>query len=151
MFPDGRFQIRRMDQMRTTALKMRLVPVAALALVAAFLIAMVTLGLTGVLWQTVTRRMREIGIRRALGASGSGVRLQVLGEVALLATLAVMLGAIVLFQLPLIGLLGVITAGEFSSGFFAALAVIYAITLLCGAYPSWLASTIDPAEALRYE
>jgi ABC-type antimicrobial peptide transport system permease subunit len=33
----------------------------------------------------------------------------------------------------------------------AALAVIYAITLLCGAYPSWLASTIDPAEALRYE
>jgi putative ABC transport system permease protein len=151
MFPDARFRIQRMDQMRATALKMRLVPITALALVAVFLIAMVALGLTGVLWQTVTRRMREIGIRRALGASGSGVRLQVLGEVALLATLAVAIGAIVLFQLPLIGFLGVVTAGEFSSGFIAALAVIYAITLLCGAYPSWLASSIDPAEALRYE
>lgn len=151
MFPDARFRIQRMEQMRAMALKLRLVPVTALALVAVFLIAMVALGLTGVLWQTVTRRMREIGIRRALGASGAGVRLQVLGEVALLATLAVVLGAVVLFQLPFIGLLGVITAGEFTSGFVAALAVIYAITLLCGAYPSWLASTIDPAEALRYE
>ena len=37
-------------------------------LVAVFLLLMVVLGLTGVMWQNVTRRTREIGLRRATGA-----------------------------------------------------------------------------------
>lgn len=149
--PDVTFRIRRMEQMRRFNLRLRFTPLAALALVALFLISMVTLGLTGVLWQTVTRRMREIGLRRALGASGAGVRRQVMAEVALLATLAVIVGVVIVLQLPLLGFMQLVTPGEFSAGFFSALAVIYGITLLCGAYPSWLASRIEPAEALRYE
>jgi putative ABC transport system permease protein len=74
-----------------------------------------------------------------------------MAEVALLATLAVIAGVIIVLQLPLLGLMHVVTTGEFSAGFVSALAVIYGITLLCGAYPSWLASRIEPAEALRYE
>lgn len=149
--PDVVFRIQRMDQMRRLNLRTRFTPLAALAVVALFLISMVALGLTGVLWQTVTRRMREIGLRRALGASGAGVRGQVLAEVALLATLAVVVGVVIVLQLPLLGFMHLVTPGEFSAGFFTALAVIYGITLLCGAYPSWLASRIEPAEALRYE
>ncbi|HEV8432109.1 MAG TPA: ABC transporter permease [Thermoanaerobaculia bacterium] len=151
MAPDVTFRVQRMEQMRRLNLRVRFTPLAALAVVALFLISMVTLGLTGVLWQTVTRRMREIGLRRALGASGAGVRRQVMGEVTLLATLAVILGVVIVLQLPLLGLMRLVTAGEFSAGFATALAVIYGITLLCGAYPSWLASRIEPAEALRYE
>jgi putative ABC transport system permease protein len=149
--PDATFRIRRMDQMRRLNLRIRFTPLAVLAVVALFLICMVGLGLTGVLWQTVTRRMREIGLRRALGASGAGVRRQVMGEVALLATLAVAVGVVIVLQLPLLGFMHLVTAGEFTAGFVSALAVIYGITLLCGAYPSWLASRIEPAEALRYE
>ena len=119
--------------------------------IALFLIVMVGLGLTGVLWQNVTRRMREMGVRRALGASGANVRHQVLAEVALLATLSIAAGSVIVLQLPLLGVMRFVTAREFAAGFGGALAVIYAITLLCGAYPSWLASTIAPAEALRYE
>lgn len=145
------FTIRRMEDMRTTALKMRLVPMTILGTIAFFLILMVGLGLTGVLWQTITRRTREIGLRRAVGASGGSVRSQVLGEVAVLSTLSVIAGAIVILQLPILGAFSIVTPGEFTAGFIAALIVIYAITLLCGAYPSWLASTIEPAEALRYE
>jgi putative ABC transport system permease protein len=151
MAPDVTFRIRRMEQMRRFDLRVRFTPLAVLAVVALFLISMVGLGLTGVLWQTVTRRMREIGLRRALGASGAGVRRQVMGEVAILATLAVIAGAVIVLQLPLLGLMRLVTTGEFSAGFATALAVIYGITLLCGAYPSWLASRIEPAEALRYE
>ena len=147
----GSFHIRRMEEIRHSALKLRFVPVAALAIVAVFLISMVALGLTGVLWQTVTRRMREIGLRRAVGATGTGVRRQVLGEVALLSTLSIIAGAIVVLQLPVLGAFRIVTPREFTAGFAAALAVIYGITMLCGAYPSWLASTIEPAEALRYE
>ena len=145
------FHIQRMEDMRDASLKMRLSPVIVLTLVSLFLIAMVALGLTGVLWQTVTRRMREIGLRRALGASGSAVRRQVLGEVTLLATLSMIVGSIIVLQLPIIGAFRIVTPSEFTGGFVAALAVIYGITLLCGAYPSWLASTIEPADALRYE
>lgn len=144
-------RIQHMDDMRRVALRTRLIPVVILGLVALFLISMVALGLTGVLWQTVTRRTREIGVRRALGASGVTVRWQVLGEVALLATLAVLIGLIVVVQLPLLGALTIVRPSEFTAGIFAALAVIYTITLLCGAYPSWLASSIEPADALRYE
>lgn len=149
--PDVTFSIERMAQMRRRNLNERIAPLAMLAVVALFLISMVALGLTGVLWQTVTRRMREIGLRRALGASGAGVRRQVMAEVALLATLAVILGVVIVLQLPLLGFMHLVTPAEFSAGFVSALAVIYGITLLCGAYPSWLASRIEPAEALRYE
>jgi len=145
------FRIRRMDSMRKTMLQTSVAPVVALSVVALFLILMVALGLTGVLWQTVTRRTREIGLRRAVGASGSGVRAQVIGEVAVLVTLAVILATVVIAQLPLLGAYRLTTPGEVALGFSVALAGIYAITLLCGAYPSWLASTVDPAEALRYE
>jgi putative ABC transport system permease protein len=145
------YRIRRMDAMRETMLRASLAPVAALSIVALFLILMVALGLTGVLWQTVTRRTREIGLRRAVGASGSGVRAQILSEVAVLVTLAVIVAAVVIAQLPLLGLFNVTSPTEVAWGFGAALAAIYAITLLCGAYPSWLASTVQPAEALHYE
>jgi putative ABC transport system permease protein len=145
------FRIKRMEDMRNTALKMRFVPIAILTVVALFLISMVALGLTGVLWQTVTRRMREMGLRRAMGATGRGVRTQVLGEVTVLSTLSVILGAIVVLQLPLLGIFQAVKPAEFTTGFIAAIAVIYAITLACGGYPSWLASRIEPADALRYE
>lgn len=149
--PDVTFRLRRMEQMRRLTLRIFFTPLIVLSILALFLISMVALGLTGVLWQTVTRRMREIGLRRALGATGAGVRTQVLAEVALLSTLAVILGVVIVLQLPLLGVTRLVTTGELSSGLVGALAVIYAITLLCGAYPSWLASRIEPAEALRYE
>ncbi|HYM61352.1 MAG TPA: ABC transporter permease [Thermoanaerobaculia bacterium] len=149
--PNVRFRVRRMDEMRSLALRIRMLPLAALSLIAIFLIGMVALGLTGVLWQSVTRRMHEIGIRRAAGASGRAVRAQIFAEVALLTTLAVIAGVVIVLQLPLLGVFGLVTPAELAAGLFAALAVIYALTLLCGAYPSWLASVVEPAEALRCE
>ena len=50
-----------------------LTPLSVLAVVAGFLLLMVALGLSGVLWQNVTQRMREFGLRRAAGASGGAV------------------------------------------------------------------------------
>lgn len=149
--PDTAMHVHRMDRMRDTFLRLRLAPILVLGLVCLFLISMVALGLTGVLWQTVTRRTREIGLRRALGANGANVRSQILAEVALLTTLALIAGVVIVMQLPLLGAFGLVHPRVFTLGVVAALATIYAITLLCGAYPSWLASRVEPAEALRYE
>lgn len=151
IMPNVSFRVRHMDQMRTNMLRTRLAPVVVGAIIGVFLIAMVALGLTGVLWQSVTRRTREIGLRRAMGASGPNVHRQILAEVALLATIAVIAGSIVILQLPILGAFRIVTPSAFTLGFAGALATIYALTILCGLYPSWLASRLQPADALRYE
>lgn len=149
--PDMSFSVRTMEHMRSNMLRTRLSPLVAGGIVGLFLIGMVALGLTGVLWQNVTRRTREIGLRRAMGASGTRVHRQVLAEVALLATIAMVIGSIIVWQLPVLGAFSVVSPPAFTTGFIGALATIYALTLLCGLYPSWLASRLQPADALRYE
>lgn len=149
--PNVSFRVRHMELMRDSMLRTRLAPIIAGAIVGTFLIAMVALGLTGVLWQNVTTRTRELGLRRAMGASGSAVHRQILGEVALLATVATVVGLIVVAQLPILGAFAIVTPSSFTAGIAGALATIYALTVLCGLYPSWLASRLQPADALRYE
>ena len=149
--PDVSFNVRHMDKMRMNNLRARLSPLVAGGVIGLFLIGMVALGLTGVLWQNVTRRTREIGLRRAMGASGTRVHRQILAEVALLATVALLIGSIIVWQLPVLGAFSVVSPSAFTAGFLGALATIYALTLLCGLYPSWLASRLQPADALRYE
>jgi putative ABC transport system permease protein len=149
--PDYPTRIQHMDQMRELMNKAFIAPAVIGGIVASFLITMVALGLSGVLWQTVTRRTRELGLRRALGATGSAVNRQILLEVALLSTLALVVGVIVVAQLPLLGVFRIVSPPAFSIGFAGALATIYGLTLLCGLYPSWLAGRVQPAQALHYE
>ncbi len=149
--PDYPVRIQHMDQMRELMNKAFIAPAVVGGIVASFLITMVALGLSGVLWQTVTRRTREIGLRRALGATGSEVNRQILLEVALLATLALIVGVIVVAQLPLLGIFTLVSPASFTIGLAGALATIYGLTLLCGLYPSWLAGRVQPAQALHYE
>ena len=149
--PDLQTRIRHMDSMRLTMNRLFLAPVILGGIVSAFLIGMVALGLSGVLWQNVTRRRREIGLRRALGATGGSVHRQILIEVALLSTLAVIVGVLVIAQLPILGLFQLVTPLAYGVGIGVALATIYTLTLLSGLYPSWLAGRIQPAEALHYE
>jgi ABC-type antimicrobial peptide transport system permease subunit len=58
---------------------------------------------------------------------------------------------VIVLQLPILGAFTLVTPAAFSAGFVLALATIYALTVLCGLYPSWLASRLEPADALRYE
>jgi putative ABC transport system permease protein len=149
--PDYPVRIQHMDQMRELTNKAFIAPAIVGGIVASFLITMVALGLSGVLWQTVTRRTREIGLRRALGATGNEVNRQILLEVALLSTLALVVGVTLVAQLPLLGVFRIVSPPAFSIGFAGALATIYGLTLLCGLYPSWLAGRVQPAQALHYE
>lgn len=144
-------RVQHMEQVREFINKIYMVPAIVLGTVAAFLIIMVALGLSGVLWQNVTRRTREIGLRRAVGATSAQVLRQILIEVALLATLGLTLGVVIVVQLPIIAPTDMLTPGSLVFGLAAALAIVYAITLLCGLYPSWLAGRVRPAQALHYE
>ena len=63
-----------------------LVPMIVLFIVAGFLIINVALGLFGVLWYNISKRKSEIGLRRAVGASGNSISKQLVGEALVLAT-----------------------------------------------------------------
>ena len=149
--PGISMRVSRMEADRAFAHRFMAAPVVVGGVIALFLISMVALGLTGILWQTVTRRTREIGVRRAMGASGGGVNAQILLEVILLTTLALFVGVVVVWQFPLLGIFGIVPPPVFTTAFVVSLITIYAITVACGLYPSWLASRLTPADALRYE
>lgn len=149
--PGWSFEVRPLEQMRESSFRLRLAPLAAAGVVAAFLMLMVGLGLIGVLWQNVTQRTREIGLRRATGASGGAIRRQVLMELWIVTSVGVALGALVVLQLPLLELTGPLHAGALAAGLLLAAVLIYLMAALCGLYPSWLATRVQPAEALHYE
>ena len=71
---------------------------------AGFLLLMVALGLTGVVWQNVTQRIREIGLRRAKGARIENIHRQILGELVVMTSLALLVGVLLVAQVPLLPL-----------------------------------------------
>ena len=66
---DWSFEVRPLVAERESKLRQFTVPLITVTTVAAFLLLMVALGLTGVVWQSVTERTREFGLRRAKGAT----------------------------------------------------------------------------------
>ncbi len=148
---DWSFKIKPMPQLRESLHQEYLVPMAGFAIVAGFLLLMVALGLLGVLWQNVTQRTKEIGLRRAKGATRQRIYRQILGELLITASAGLLVGVLVVVQFPLLNLLGFATPRVYAISIVFSLAVIYLTTLLCGLYPSRLATTVQPAEALHYE
>ena len=149
--PDWSFEVTPLSEMRTTAIQFAVVPLIGVGLVAAFLMLMVALGLLGVLWQSVTQRTREIGLRRAKGAARVNVRRQILGEIAVMTTLALIAGVLVAIQFPLLDIIYFVEPHVYAISLAISVTAIYLLTLACGWYPSRMATRVEPAEALRYE
>jgi putative ABC transport system permease protein len=149
--PGRTFQVDPLAKMRRSAMRLRLVPMLSAALIAGFMLIMVALGMVGVLWQSVARRRREIGLRRALGATGQGVSLQVLGELLVVTTAGLLLAAALAVQFPLLGVIGWVSNGVYATAMALAALTIYGLTVVSALYPSWLATQVQPAEALHYE
>lgn len=149
--PGFTFQIEPLTQMRSTRNSVGLVPLATGGVVGLFLLIMVALGLSGVLWQNVTQRTREIGLRRAHGAAAADVFRQVLAEVALLVTIAVLAGVALVVQVPLMDIVSGIRPEVFARSLALAVLGLYGLALAAAAYPARLAASLEPAEALRYE
>ena len=145
------FRIRTLDSMRGQYMKERTAFMLVAGLIGFFMLIMVGMGMVGVLWQNVTQRVNEIGVRRAKGATRRKIYLQILGEFLVITTLAIGLAMVFLVQLPLLGIHASFRHMVLVQGFLAAAGITYLLTLISSLYPSWLATTINPADALHYE
>ena len=149
--PGWSFRFQPMERMRAHYFKGKLAYLLTIGLIAFFMLAMVAMGLVGVLWQNVTRRTSELGLRRAKGATRKQLYLQILGELLVITTLAIVLGAVVAAQVPILGLFHQVNGFVYAQGFAFAMGIVYLLAIIAGLYPSWLATRVRPAEALHYE
>ena len=149
---DWGYRIVPLTEARASSIAEVLIPLKILAVVALFLLAMVGFGLFGVLWQNITRRIPEIGLRRAMGATAGSISGQIVAEQLLLSSVAMLAGLALLVQLPLTGALGESLNWQVFGGAAAlSMGVIYLLSLLCALYPGWRASRLHPAAALHHE
>ncbi len=115
-------------------------------------VLLASVGLYGVMTYTVARRTRDIGIRMALGADPSNVRLQVLRESLALALMGIVIGV----PIALAGM-HLVRSMMFGLGLADPIVIVVAAALLgivaalAGFLPAYRASRVDPMIALRYE
>jgi putative ABC transport system permease protein len=148
---DWSFQVMILENMRKSTLRQTETLVLLAAIVAGFLMLMVTFGLLGVLWQSVTQRRSEIGLRRAQGATAADIYRQILGELFFITTFGLIPGVLLVIQFPLLNLITDLKMSVYFYSIAISMILIYILTFICGLYPGWLATRIRPAEALHYE
>lgn len=103
---------------------------------------------------SISERVREIGIRMAVGARGRDIFVQIIVESVTIALIGGLLGII-----PALGLTEVLKAiaSEESTPIITVGSVLFSILsavvagLLSGVYPAIRASHLNPISALRYE
>jgi putative ABC transport system permease protein len=127
-----------------------LVPMIVLLTVSGFLIVNVAMGIFGVLWYNINKRRGEIGLRRAIGASGKSVSVQLVSESMILATLSLIIGTFFAVQFPLLNVFD-LPANIYLTAIVFSVLFIYLLVLLCSLYPGKQASSIYPAAALHEE
>ncbi len=101
---------------------------------------------------SVTERTREIGIRKAVGATKMNVLWQFLVEAITLSTVGGILGIVFGFGIAsLVAYFSILPYAVKVWSIFVGLSVTFAVGVFFGAYPALQAARLDPIEALRYE
>jgi putative ABC transport system permease protein len=122
-----------------------------------FLIALVVLlvsgiGIMNIMLATVSSRIREIGIRKAIGATNREIRFQFLSEAILISLIGGLAGVVIGLAIPF----SVRFLTEYRipiSGLSAIVAILVSslVGILFGTVPAARAAKLDPVESLRYE
>lgn len=143
-------EIQHLSEMRDAKNQETIIPMLIFIIIASFLIINVALGLFGVLWYNINQRRGEIGLRRALGASGNSVSGQLVSESLILATMSLAVGCFFALQFPIMNVFNVPSV-VYMVAILLSIAFIYVLVFVCALYPGKQAAAIHPAVALHEE
>ena len=125
---------------------------AVLVLVAAVTLAVGGVGIMNIMLANVRARIREIGIRKALGATYREIKLQFLAEAVIISLAGGIVGCFVGLAMPLsIRLFSDYSLPISMWSVVIALAAATAVGVIFGTVPATRAAQMDPVEALKYE
>ncbi len=150
--PESVYNVQNLTQLLTVASRVADALTVILMLVAFVTLLVSGIGIMNIMLATVTSRIREIGIRKAVGATNREIRFQFLAEAVLIALVGGVVGIVTGLAIPY--------SARFLtdyrvpiSGLSAIIAIIVSsiVGILFGTVPATRASQLDPVESLRYE
>ncbi len=144
------FQIFNQASLLDTANQALSIFTALLGAVAAISLLVGGIGITNIMLVSVTERTREIGIRKAIGASRRVILLQFLIEATVLSVIGATVGLILAFLVTRVEVAGIQPA-IVPASVLAAYVISVAIGLFFGSWPAKRAASLRPIEALRHE
>lgn len=144
------FTIRNQAQILTTATTTTSTLTVLLGAVAAISLLVGGIGVMNIMLVTVTERTREIGIRKAIGASRGSIVSQFLIESLIISVIGGLLGVIVGFIGSAFPILGTTPQVQWWTVWLSVI-VSAAIGLIFGIYPANKAAKLRPIDALRFE
>jgi ABC-type antimicrobial peptide transport system permease subunit len=128
------------------------------ALIGAVSLVVAGIGIMNIMLVSVTERTREIGVRKAIGATSFAVLAQFFIEALLLSLVGCGIGLAVgvavgglVDRFALVAISGVVPALPWLQSIGIAVGFATLVTLVFGTYPAYRAARLDPIEALRYE
>lgn len=149
---DSVYHVENLTELLSVASKIANALTAVLLLIATVTLVVSGVGIMNIMLATVSARIREIGIRKAIGATNREIRFQFLSEAIFISLAGGIIGIIIGLALPL----SVRWFTDFRipiSGLSIIIAVLVSsfVGVLFGTVPAARAANLDPVESLRYE
>jgi len=128
------------------------------SLIGAVSLVVAGIGIMNIMLVSVTERTREIGVRKAIGATSGQVLAQFFIEALLLSAVGCGIGLVLglaigaaVDRFALVAISGVVPEIPWVQSVAIAVGFATIVTLVFGTYPAYRAARLDPIEALRYE
>ncbi|MCW3096841.1 MAG: ABC-type antimicrobial peptide transport system,permease component [Chthonomonadaceae bacterium] len=152
-FPDNDdFTIRSQTDLLATQQSVTGTMTMLLSSVAVISLVVGGIGIMNIMLVSVTERTREIGIRKAIGATPRDILMQFLIESAIISLLGGLIGIVVgITGSILLAKIGGWTTIVSSTAIVAAVVVSAGVGIFFGIYPASKAAALHPIDALRYE
>ena len=150
--PNSVYKTFDLRELLATADRISIALIAVLVMVAAVTLAVGGVGIMNIMLANVRSRIREIGIRKALGATYREIKLQFLAEAIIISLAGGLIGCFVGLAVPLS--IRLFTAYPLPISFWSvviALAAASVVGVVFGTVPATRAAQLDPVESLKYE
>jgi len=150
--PESVYSVRNLTQLVAMADKTTTTMTMVLLGISTVVLLVSGIGIMNIMLATVSARIREIGIRKAVGATSREIRFQFLSEAILIALIGGVIGIVIGLAIPF----SVRYFTEYRipiSGLSAIIAIVVSsfVGIVFGTLPAARAAQLDPVESLRYE